>query len=58
MKELTVNEMQAIQGGLAPLVYIGSLLVGAGGYVLKDIYDNWGVFKEGFADGQSVWKKK
>jgi hypothetical protein len=30
------------------------LLIAAGTYVLKDIYDNWGAFKAGFADGQKV----
>jgi len=65
VKELTSHDLEGVNGGILPvftltqvIIYTGGLLVAAGTYVLKDIYDNWGDFKEGFADGQNTWSPK
>ena len=48
-QEADESTLAATQGGIGPLVL---LLVGAGlatvGFVAKDIYDNWGLFKTEF----------
>lgn len=56
MNELNQHELQDVSGGVTPLVFLAGLALAAGTYVIKDIYENWGTFKEGFTDGQNAWK--
>lgn len=53
MKTLTENEAAGVVGG-EPLTFGTALMIaafGAAAYVAKDIYENWGAFKEAVADG-------
>lgn len=53
MIEMHMRDLENTEGGF--LVFTPAILtaaaVAAGGYVVKDIYDNWGAFKKAVADG-------
>jgi len=54
MKTMTASETVGVNGGIEPISAAGmfwTLAMGAVAYAAKDIYDNWGSFKEAVADG-------
>lgn len=54
MKTMTQQEAASIQGGVEPIsgtAILISVAIASFGYVAKNVYDNWGQFKDAVADG-------
>ena len=59
MKNITCEELDQIQGGVAPiLVWVGGVVAGAiiGG-MIGNVLNNWGDFKQGIVEGYNTVTK-
>ncbi len=54
MTEMTIDEMQATEGGVWPLFFAG-LAAAAAGYVAKGVVDHWEDFKGGLQGGYGMY---
>ncbi|MFP5250089.1 MAG: class IIb bacteriocin, lactobin A/cerein 7B family [Acidobacteriota bacterium] len=54
MTEMTIDEMQATEGGVWPL-FLAGLAAAAAGYLAKGVIDHWEDFKSGVTSGYDIY---